>query len=383
MQSRTILNCLKRMIAGIFCLALSHPLTAQALERFLDQPRPASAGVRLVVFNPTAFNIRGLAALRDNGILDIPGLTVIGVFHTKQKDDFEDSRKLVREKRLDWFKFHAVSGEISESTIFKKNACTPEFETILKNTDGVIFFGGPDIPSSIFHRKTNFLVEITDPFRHYLELSAIFHFFGGTQDIHSPALLDSRPAFPVLGICLGFQSLNVGTGGTLVQDIWSDIYRKSYVEDAIALGPEQWHNNPYQRLFPRDNLMGYNFHTLKLSGKGKLAKDLGFKTTDHPKVLSSHHQALGLLGKGWTTIATSRDGKVIEAIEHKKFPNVLGIQFHPEHPMLWDTEPRFRQKPGDPLTSYNAILAGTPASLEFNKAIWKWFGGKLKESQAR
>lgn len=377
MISRPIIHFLKAMALG---LALCLSLQAQAPDRFLDQPRPAGDGVRLVVFNPTTHNIKGIAALRAKGILDVPDLTVIGVYHVKQKDDFKDSRQLVREKGLDWFKFHAVSGDLSESTLFKKNACTPEFETILKNADGVIFFGGPDIPSSIFHRKTNLLVEITDPYRHYLELSAIFHFLGGAQDKKSQALLDSRPKFPILGICLGFQSLNVGTGGTLTQDIWSEIYKKAYVEDVIALGAEQWHNNPYQRLYPQDNLMAYNFHTLNLRGKGKLAKELGFKTSDHPKVLSSHHQAIGLLGKGWVTIATSRDGKVIEAIEHKKFPNVLGIQFHPEHPMLWDTEPRFRQKPGDPLTSYNAILAGTPGSLEFNMAIWKWFGEKLKAS---
>jgi putative glutamine amidotransferase len=371
------------MFLALPLLAMGLTLSAQTPDRYLDQPRPIGQGVRLVVFNPVPHNIRGLAALREKGILDVPGLTIVGVYHIKQKDDFEDSKKLVREKGLDWFKFHAISGDISEPTIFKQNACTSEFEAILKKADGVIFFGGPDIPSSIFHKKTNLLVEITDPFRHYLELSAIFHFLGGAQDEKSPALLDSRPTFPVLGICLGFQSLNVGTGGTLVQDIWTESYGKAYVEDAIALGSEQWHNNPYQRLFPQDKLMAYNFHTLNLIGSGKLTKDLGFKATDHPKVLSSHHQALGELGKGWTTIATSRDGKIIEAIEHKKFPNILGIQFHPEHPMLWDTEPRYRQKPGDPLTSYNAILAGTPRSIEFNKAVWKWFGEKLKESGNR
>jgi len=72
---------------------------------------------------------------------------------------------------------------------------------------------------------------------------------------------------------------------------------------------------------------------------------------------------------------------VVEGIEHTRYPNVLGIQFHTEHPMLWDTEPRFRQKPGDPLTSYNAILAGTPTSLEFNKGIWTWFGKCLVASR--
>jgi putative glutamine amidotransferase len=173
----------------------------------------------------------------------------------------------------------------------------------------------------------------------------------------------------------------VGTGGTLIQDIPSELYGKAYVEDVIAQGPEQWHNNPYRRLHPLDKLMSYNFHTLQINGEGKLMKDLGFKATDHPRVLSSHHQALGLPGKGWITTATSRDGKVVEAIEHRVFPNVMGVQFHPEQYLLWDTAPRFRQQPAEPLTSYNAILAGTPRSLEFNKAIWQWFGTKLQESR--
>jgi putative glutamine amidotransferase len=110
---------------------------------------------------------------------------------------------------------------------------------------------------------------------------------------------------------------------------------------------------------------------------------MGFKVTDHPRILSSHHQAADTLGKGLVVVATSRDGKIVEAVEHSKYPNVLGVQFHPEHPMLWDTKPQFRQKPGDPLTSYNAILAGTPPSLEFNKSIWRWFAGRLVASHGK
>jgi putative glutamine amidotransferase len=151
----------------------------------------------------------------------------------------------------------------------------------------------------------------------------------------------------------------------------------------IAQGPEQWHNNPYRWLYPLDKLMGYNFHTLQLESKGNFTKEMGFNSMTHPRVLSSHHQALGALGSGWITIATSRDGKVVEAIEHKKFPNILGVQFHPEHYQLWDVELRTRQQPEDPPTSYNAILAGTPQSLEFNKAVWKWFGARLTESHRR
>lgn len=372
MNRRTLLNVL---LGGLLSLGLR----AQAPDRFLDLPRPAGGGARLVVFNPTPYNIKGLVEVRKRRFLEVPDLTVIGVFHVRQKEDFQAAKRYVEEHALGWFKFHAVSAEIAEPSVFAMNACTPEFAAIAQKSDGVILFGGPDIPSSIFGKKTHLLVDIQDPVRHYLEVSAVFHLLQG--DPKRPALLASRPGFPILGICLGFQTLNVGTGGTLIQDIPTELYGKSFVEDVIAQGPEQWHSNPYRHLFPQDKLMSYNFHTINLNGEARIPKAMGFSVTDHPRVLSSHHQALGVLGKGWVATATSPDGKVIEAIEHRQYPNALGVQFHPEHYLLWDTEPRFRQKPGDPLTSYNAILAGTPRSLEFNQAIWKWLGAKLQESR--
>ena len=380
MKRRAILMILA---LGVLGPLLGLHLPAQAPDRYLDHVSAGDTNVRLVVFNPEPFNIRALEALRKNQIIDIPNLTVIGVYHVKQTGKFDESRKYVRENKLDWFKFHEVSAEINEPAVFRKNACMPEFEAIVKNADGVIFFGGPDIPPSVYAKKSNLLTEITDPYRHYLEISAVFHLLGGSQDVAFQALLDSRPRFPVLGICLGFQTLNVGTGGSLIQDIWAELYGKAYVEDVIALGPEQWHNNPYRLLYPLDKLMGYNFHTIQFGDKSKFVTAMRFKPADHPRILSSHHQAIDALGKDLVPVATSRDGKIIEAVEHRKYPNVLGVQFHPEHPMLWDTEPRFRQKPGDPLTSYNAILAGTPPSLEFNKAIWKWFAARLVESHGK
>jgi putative glutamine amidotransferase len=361
------------------------PLACQTPDpdRWLDTAPDRDAGVRLVIFNPEVFNIRALDTLRKNGVFDVPGLTVVGVYHERQRGDFAESRRYVAENRLDWFKFHVVKAEISEPVLFKKNACGPEFEQIVRKADGVIFFGGPDIPASVFGEKTLLLTNITDPYRHYLEASAVFHLLGGSQDMKAAPLLDARPGFPILGICLGFQTLNVGTGGTLVQDIWTEVYGKTTVEDVIALGPEQWHNNPYRLLFPLDKLMGYNFHSLQLGDNGLFVKAMGFQSSDHPRILSSHHQALEKMGRDLVAIASSRDGRIIEAVAHKKFSNVLGIQFHPEHPLLFDPEPRQRQKPGDSPTSYLAILEGTPPSVEFNKAIWGWFAARLIESHGK
>ncbi len=369
----------------VLAAAAASPLACQTPDpdRWLDGAAERGDDVRLVIFHPEVFNIRALAELRRLGILDIPSLTVIGVWHERQADDFAESRKYVAEHKLDWFKFHVIRAGISEPALFRKNACTPEFERIVAGTDGVIFFGGPDAPASIFGEKTSLFTEITDPFRHYLEASAVFHFLGGSQDPGFKPLLEGRPGFPVLGICLGFQTMNIGTGGTLAQDIRWDVYGQTTFEGTIALGPEQWHTNPYRGLFPLDRLMVYNFHSLQLGDGSVFVKTMGFKPSDHPRVLSAHHQAIGRMGKDLVATASSRDGRVIEAIEHRKFPNVLGVQFHPEHFALWDPEPRYGTKPGEPRTSLLALLESAPPSVGFNQGIWRWFAARLVESHGR
>jgi putative glutamine amidotransferase len=363
-------------------LAAQAPAAA-APDRYLDGAPDKDGSVRLAVFNPEVFNIRCLVTLRKNGAIDVPGLIVVGVYHERQTGNFAESRKYVADNGLDWLKFHVVTAEIGEPVLFKKNACTPEFEKIVKKTDGVIFFGGPDIPPSVFGEKTLLLTGITDPYRHFLEASAVFHLLGGSQDEKFVPLLDARPDFAVLGICLGFQTLNVGTGGTLVQDIWTEVYGQTTVEDVIALGMEQWHNNPYPRLFPQDNLISVNYHTLQLGDNSMFVKAMGFKSSDHPRIRSSHHQALEKLGQGLVAVASSRDGRIVEAVEHKKYAGVLGVQFHPEHYGHFDPEPRHRQKPGDAPTSLKAILENAPPSFEFNTAIWRWFSGKLVASHGK
>jgi putative glutamine amidotransferase len=383
--SRFGFGVLALVIALILSAAppLSGQAPAPAPDRYLDTAPDKDGAVRLVIFNPEVFNLRCLEALMKNGAIDVPGLVVVGVYHERQTVNIAESRKYAEENGLGWIKFHVVRAEIGEPALFKKNACTPDFEQIVRKADGTIFFGGPDIPPSIFGEKTLLLTGITDPYRHYLEASAVFHLLGGLQDPTFVPLLAARPDFAVLAICLGFQTLNVGTGGALVQDIWTEAYGKSTVEDVIALGMEQWHNNPYPKLFPRDNLMGVNYHTLQLGDNSLFVKSMGFKSSDHPRIRSSHHQALEKMGLGLVAVASSRDGRIIEAVEHKKFPNVLGLQFHPEHYGHFDPEPRHRQKPGDAPTSLQAILQNAPPSFEFNTAIWRWFSGKLVASHGK
>ena len=356
------------------------PLFSQNEERYFDTAELTSKEVRLTILYPSLGSIRALVELRKNGLLTVQNLLVIGVFHEKESTNYKASIAYVQNNNLDWVKFHKLSAELNKDNLFQKNPLTAEFEEIFKKSDGIIFFGGADIPPQIFKEKTNLLTRIETPYRHFLELSFIFHLLGGLQDNSFKSLLDFSPQFPVLGICLGSQSLNVGTGGTLIQDIWSEVYEKKYFEEVIILGKENWHTNPLASLHPEKKLIGYNLHRIKFIEKSKFCTELGWKKEDTPYILSSHHQMAGKLGKGMKIAATSLDGKVVEAIEHEKYRNVLGIQFHPEFPLLYDPEQKLRFTPDDKEEkSLLSILEANPPSLAFHKKIWSWFGERLEE----
>lgn len=360
------------LLISLLCL-LSAPL-----------PLPGQTDeIHLTVFYPSTGTVRNLQTLRERGFIPIPNLRVTGVYHVKEATNYEDARRYVAENRLDWFTFRPVSAEINENNLYQPNPATPVFEEILNNSDGIIFFGGPDIPPAVYGEKTSLLTVIEDPYRHYFECSAIFHMLGGYQDERYRPLLEKKPYFPVLGICLGAQSLNVATGGTLVQDIWTEIYGKNNVEDIINLGPDCWHNNPFVKLFPLERLSPYNFHWIKLLPDGFFVRVLGFSEKDRPRILSSHHQAIEKLGRGFKVVALSPDGRVVEAIHHTMYPNVLGIQFHPESFRLWDEKLAVRQKPADTPGSYWDILNNNPPSVEFHRKIWKWFSEMMVNAHGR
>ncbi len=336
--------------------------------------------ITIAVLYPSLGALKELMALRENGLINIPRLSVLGVYHEKELTDYNKAQEFVRADNLDWVTFHSFSGPLAEDTLFQKNSCSAEFEKIFKESDGIIFFGGPDIPPILYREKTNLLTKIEDPYRHFLELSFIFHLLGGFQDETFKPLLESRPQFPILGICLGSQSLNVGTGGTLTQDIWSEIYGKTYVEDVIALGSENWHTNPFSDLAPQEKLTSFALHAIKLDAKGKFCTAIGFAPKETPYIYSSHHQQVENLGKGFRVIATSLDGKVVEAIEHERYPNVLGVQFHPEAPNLYHPQAgvRFNPRDKDPV-NLKSFLDEHPPSLAFHQKLWAWVSQKWAE----
>jgi len=353
---------------------------AQAPPRYFDTAAVAHDGSRLTICYPSTGTLQALVSLKEQGLLPAENFEVVGVHHVKERTDYQRALKYVQDQKITWVKFHEVTAELDPANLFKTNALLKEFADIFRKSDGVIFFGGPDIPPATYKEKTSLLTQITDPFRHYFELSFVFHLLGGSQNDAVKPYLEGRPNFPVLGICLGMQTLNTGTGGTLVQDIWTETYGKTTVEDVLALGPSSWHTNPWTLLNPTDRaLFPHMMHPIKLAEKSKFCAELGFKPTDEPYIMSAHHQAARVVGKGFRVAATSLDGKVVEAIEHTRFPNVLGLQFHPEFPAVWDTEPKSKLTPQDKdLIAINAYLTAHPPTIEFHKKLWTWFFSKLK-----
>jgi putative glutamine amidotransferase len=369
---------LRSSIAAILLgAALILPLPAQAPARFFDTAAPPHGRPRLTVFYPSTGTLKALLALKAQGWL--PDLELVGVRHANEKTDYDAAERFVREERLDWIKFHTVTAELGPETIYKKNAVSDELEKIFGLSSGLIFFGGPDIVPALYGEKTGLLTVIDDPWRHYLELTAVFHLLGGSQDPHFRGYLEKRPDFPVLGICLGMQTLNVGTGGTMIQDIWADTYGLKTFEDAAALGQAAWHSNPWRRIAPQEkNLLPYMLHAVRFAETGRITAALGLKAGDRPFVMSAHHQAAGRIGRGLRVTAVSSDGKVVEALEHEKYPFVLGLQFHPEFPMLWESAPRFRLTPADrELFGCRTYLEARPPSFAFHSRLWAWFMGAL------
>jgi putative glutamine amidotransferase len=121
-------------------------------------------------------------------------------------------------------------------------------------------------------------------------------------------------AMPVLAICFGLQSLNVARGGSLIQDIESQI--------ANPIKHEQ--GQPARR----------PSHHIAIEPDSLLAELAG---QSNVRVNSSHHQAIQRLGQNLRVIARAPDG-VIEAVQDARGDRfVLGVQWHPE--AGWEHDP--------------------------------------------
>lgn len=334
----------------------------------------------LLLFHPTAYNLDLMAYLVQEDLLDLEGYHVLGVYHSNESYDYEVSSKKVSDYPQGMFSLMEITGELEPDKLYGINQCTAELNFLFRCSKGALFMGGPDIPPFMYNEEVHLLTRVTDPFRHYLETSFLFHLLGGNQDPLWPALLEENDQYMLSGICLGMQTMNVATGGTMIQDIPTEVYGVWTAEALLAMPADQMHRN-YQDMVQSDCVdpTSYHFHKVLPGKKSFLRKNLKFKKKTTPLVLSSHHQAIESPGKGWLVAATSMDGKIIEAIEHEKYPHVWGVQFHPEKPGLFDPTIEHPVSCFDKINFHQVII--DTDSYTFHKAYWDYLGRVLQKNR--
>jgi putative glutamine amidotransferase len=176
-------------------------------------------------------------------------------------------------------------------------------ERLLDVVDGLVLSGGEDV----------------DPVHYGAAPDARTHPAHRRRDACELALLRRARdlALPTLAICRGLQVANVALGGTLVQDVASQV--------AGA--------RPHDESHRRDSRL----HEVRIDPDTRLAAALGATTID---VNSSHHQAVDRIAPGLRVTAVSPDG-VIEGAEWSSNDWwMVGVQWHPEElidtPEPWD-----------------------------------------------
>ena len=176
-------------------------------------------------------------------------------------------------------------------------------EAILGSLQGIILSGGPDIHPRAYGEE---------PLRGLEEIDEALDRF--ELQVAASAL---RRRLPLLAICRGIQVLNVSLGGTLYQDI------ASQVQGSLCHTPKA------------DKAV--NTHQVLIEKKTRL-HDIFRKTEIW--VNGKHHQAIKDAAPGLVVSARARDG-VIEAVEDPAQSFVVGVQWHPEG--TWKEDPYSRR----------------------------------------
>ncbi len=187
----------------------------------------------------------------------------------------------------------------------------PTIDDYVGDLDGLLLEGGSDVcPRSYGEEPLRPEWEGDEPRDRYeIDLIHAFHEAGK----------------PVLGICRGAQILNVAFGGTLYQDITTQVEGSFEHRD--------W------------DIYDANRHELELSPGSYLAR---LYDADGPVTVNSvHHQAVKDLAPGFVVEAVSVPDGIVEAVRLPGDPYLAGVQWHPEFTPLGDTE----QLAPDPLVA--------------------------------
>ncbi len=147
---------------------------------------------------------------------------------------------------------------------------------------GLIIPGGDDISPKYYGESRRLILKTVSRKRTDFEISLLKEMI--------------RLRRPILGICYGMQLINIALGGTLYQDLKSE------------LSIENNHENGYHKILIKEN---------------------PFLPVGTFSVNSTHHQAIKKIGKELKAFAYSLDN-IIEAFYKEDYPYLVGVQWHPE-----------------------------------------------------
>jgi putative glutamine amidotransferase len=164
--------------------------------------------------------------------------------------------------------------------------------SVMERVDGLLLTGGGDVVSLAYGEEPHPRSAGQDPVRDAADFAAI--------------RVALERGLPILGICRGIQSLNVALGGTLVQDVPSQV-----------AGACQHYTRA------GENVLG---HTVDVEPGSLLVRVLGVTQT---AANSWHHQAVKDVADGLRINCRARDG-VIEGVEAADGRPILAVQCHPE-----------------------------------------------------
>jgi gamma-glutamyl-gamma-aminobutyrate hydrolase PuuD len=171
----------------------------------------------------------------------------------------------------------------------------------VRHLDGLVLQGGADVSPLTYAEAPTRPEWNGDRARDVYELELLHEFVEAGK--------------PVLGICRGCQLINVAFGGSLYQDVATDL------PEALVHVHEDYDAHRHSIVFPPG------------SSLGKL-----FPNQTRPIVNSIHHQAVKELGRDITIEAISDPDGVVEAIRYQRAPFVMGLQWHPEFHRAKGTE---------------------------------------------
>lgn len=171
-------------------------------------------------------------------------------------------------------------------------------ESTLKSLDGILLPGSDtDVDPHFYGEEPHRNLKRVVPEKDETERMVI----SAAEQLH----------LPILAICYGMQALNVARGGSLVQDIDSQIADPVKHEQGIPLARGS-------------HTITYSPDWVLAGVADELAQDSAIRVNSH------HHQAIGRLGDSLEAAAFATDG-VIESIQDTRGGRlVLGVQWHPE-----------------------------------------------------